>query len=162
MGCSNHGFYPKSAAGGCSPNSKVDRFVISNLNLQRFVVLDVLYSPSVLFAKLSLLILYLRIFRPNDGLRYCIYFSMVLLSLFYSATFTAYAILSIPRRGQTQLESIESANTAKDIPLGIAQGVFSVASDFYIFCLPIPVVWKLQLPRRKKIGVLAIFMTGLL
>ncbi|CAD6576229.1 MAG: hypothetical protein ASARMPREDX12_007798 [Alectoria sarmentosa] len=130
--------------------------------LRRFVVLDVLYSPTILMAKLSLLLLYLQIFRPNVRLRYCIYLSMGFLSLFYCATFIAYAVLSIPKPGQSQLAAILSVDTAKDIPLGITQGAVSVASDFYIFCLPIPVVWKLQLPPRKKVGVLSIFMTGLL
>jgi hypothetical protein len=113
-------------------------------------------------AKLSLLLLYLQIFRPNVRLRYCIYLTIGLISIFYSATFIAYAVLSIPRPGQSQLEAMLSVNTARDIPLGITQGVVNVITDFLIFCLPIPVVWKLQLPRRKKVGVLAMFMTGLL
>ena len=87
---------------------------------------------------------------------------MGFLSLFYCGTFVAYAVLSIPKPGQSQLAAILSVDTAKDIPLGTTQGAVGVATDFFIFCLPIPVVWKLQLPLRKKIGVLAIFMTGLL
>jgi len=121
-----------------------------------------LYSPSILMAKLSLLLLYLKIFRPNVGLRYCIYLSMTFFTAFYTDTFVPYAVLSIPKPGQSQLAAIMSVDTARDIPLGITQGVVNVASDFYILCLPMPVVWKLQLPRGKKIGVLAIFMTGLL
>jgi hypothetical protein len=113
-------------------------------------------------AKLSLLLLYLQIFRSNLKLRYCIYISMVFLTLFYAGMLIAYAVLSIPKPGQSQLASLLSVNTAKDIPLGITQGAVNIASDFYILCLPMPVVWKLQLPQRKKIGVLSIFMTGLL
>lgn len=113
-------------------------------------------------AKFSLLLLYLKISRPNVGLRYCIYLSMTFFTVFYTGTFVAYAVLSIPKPGQSQLAAIMSVDTARDIPLGITQGAVNVASDFYILCLPMPVVWKLQLPRGKKIGVLAIFMTGLL
>ena len=129
---------------------------------QRFVVLDMLYSPTILMAKLSLLALYLHIFRPNPTLRYCIYFGMVFLALFYTSTFTAYGYLSIPRRGQSQLQAILSVNTAKDIPLGIIQGAVNVVSDFCILIIPIPGVLKLQYPWAKTIGVLSIFMTGLL
>ena len=121
-----------------------------------------LYSPAILMAKLSLLLLYLRVFHVNVRMRYCIYLTMGFLIMFYTATLIAYAVLSIPKPGQTQLAAILSVNTAKDIPLGITQGAVNVASDSFIFCLPIPVLWKLQLPRRKKVGVLAIFMTGLL
>ncbi|MCJ1346583.1 hypothetical protein MMC31_004801, partial [Peltigera leucophlebia] len=42
------------------------------------------------------------------------------------------------------------------------QGIFNIVSDFYVLVLPLPVVWKLQLPLRKKIAVSAVFMTGLL
>ena len=42
------------------------------------------------------------------------------------------------------------------------QGVFNVVSDFYLLLLPVPVVWNLQMPLRKKIGILTIFTTGLL
>ncbi|MCJ1455824.1 hypothetical protein MMC28_006181 [Mycoblastus sanguinarius] len=87
---------------------------------------------------------------------------MAFLLLFYTGTFIAYAVLSIPRQGQSALQSILSVDTARDIPLGITQGAVNVASDFYIFCLPIPVVWKLQLPPQRKLGMLATFMTGLL
>ena len=85
---------------------------------------------------------------------------MAFLTVFYTSTFICYAILTIPKPGQSQLAAIESVDTAKDIPLRITQGAINVASDIYIFCLPMPVVWKLQLPPRKKIGVLAIFKTG--
>ncbi|KAL8711208.1 MAG: hypothetical protein Q9220_004353 [cf. Caloplaca sp. 1 TL-2023] len=40
------------------------------------------------------------------------------------------------------------------------QGAVNVASDFYIFLLPIPGVLQLQLPKKRKIGVCAIFATG--
>lgn len=130
--------------------------------LRRFVVLDMLYSPTILLAKLSLLALYLQIFRPNQTLRYCIYVGMIFLTLFYASTFTAYGYLSIPKRGQSQLQAILSVDTAKDIPLGITQGAVNVVSDFCILIIPIPGVLKLHLPPAKKVGVLAIFMTGLL
>lgn len=113
-------------------------------------------------AKLSLLLLYLRIFHSNVQLRYCIYASMGWLSLFYCGAFVALAVLVIPKPGQTLLAAARSAEAAKSTQLVIAQSAVGVATDFLIFCLPIPVLWKLQLPLRRRIGVLAIFTTGLL
>lgn len=43
-----------------------------------------------------------------------------------------------------------------------AIGAFNVFSDVYILCLPIMAVSKLQLPTRKKIGVIMIFLSGIL
>jgi hypothetical protein len=42
------------------------------------------------------------------------------------------------------------------------QGSLDIALNVYIFILPLPIVLGLQLPLRKKLGVLAIFLTGLL
>lgn len=45
---------------------------------------------------------------------------------------------------------------------GVAQGTINLLSDFYLLVVPIPAVLALQLPKKKKIGVIAIFMTGFL
>ena len=42
----------------------------------------------------------------------------------------------------------------------VVQGPFNILIDFYILYLPIPVLLKLQLRKKKKIGVTSIFMTG--
>lgn len=111
-------------------------------------------------AKLSLLSLYLDVFGPNQALRYAIYFGMVSVTLFYTGTFIAFCVLAIPRPGETLIGTILSNNVASLIPISVAQAAVNVASDFYIFLLPIPGVVQLQMPTRKKIGVCAIFATG--
>ena len=115
-----------------------------------------------MLAKLSLLVLYLQIFQPKAVMRYLIYSGMALAVSFYTATTIAYGVLTIPRPGQSLIQAILSSNTARDIPLGVTQGCFNIATDFYILCVPIIGVWLLQFPTRKKIAVSAIFFTGLL
>lgn len=44
----------------------------------------------------------------------------------------------------------------------LAVGYFNLCTDFYILLLPISGIIRLQLPKRRKIGVILIFMTGLL
>ena len=39
-------------------------------------------------------------------------------------------------------------------------GVVIMLLDFYLFFLPMPMVWRLQMATRRKIGVTLIFMTG--
>jgi len=41
-----------------------------------------------------------------------------------------------------------------------ATGIFNVISDFSILILPMIPIWKLQMPLRKKILMIAIFATG--
>ncbi|KAL8935781.1 MAG: hypothetical protein Q9211_004519 [Gyalolechia sp. 1 TL-2023] len=111
-------------------------------------------------AKLSLLYLFLQVFRPDQKMRYAIYFGMTAVTVCYSGFFIAFCVLGIPRPGETLIDVLFSKDIAHLLDLTIAQGAANVISDFYIFLLPIPGVLQLQLGTRKKIGICAIFMTG--
>ena len=43
-----------------------------------------------------------------------------------------------------------------------SSGVFNVISDFAILILPMPCLWKLQMPIRKKVLMTGVFATGFL
>ena len=43
-----------------------------------------------------------------------------------------------------------------------SSGIFNVLSDFAILILPMPCLWKLQMPMRKKILMVGVFATGFL
>jgi large subunit ribosomal protein L36e len=44
----------------------------------------------------------------------------------------------------------------------LGTGFFNVFSDFALLLLPVRSIWKLHVPIKKKLGVLAVFATGLL
>ena len=120
------------------------------------------YCPAIFFAKLSILLLYLRLFAPNRPTKYLIYFGIISNFLWYTTVFVLIACSCIPRHSQTWIEGT-TAPLCKDAAKRIyVQSIFNVISDFYILIIPIPVVWSLQMPTAKKIGVSLIFMTGLL
>lgn len=48
------------------------------------------------------------------------------------------------------------------IPNLIVLGAFNIVLDLYLLILPLPMVLKLQIRLRKKLGVMIIFMTGIL
>ena len=112
-------------------------------------------------AKLSIFLLYLQVYRPNRTLTYLIYFGIVFVSLFYTAAMITFAVRNFSKHGQSLLASglFDKANR---IPLGVMQGAVNVATDFYILSIPIPGVWRLQIPIRRKIGICSMFTTGLL
>ena len=41
-------------------------------------------------------------------------------------------------------------------------GALNLSSDIYILCVPIMAASKLQMSRKRKIGLLLVFMTGIL
>lgn len=112
--------------------------------------------------KLSLLFLYLRIFRVNVKLRYFIYFGIAIDVLFYTSIMIGFFIIYMPRNGESLLTLLYKPRVRTGVALAIAQSAVNVASDFYILCLPIPGIWQLQAPLSKKIGISAIFLTGIL
>ncbi|KAJ0106888.1 hypothetical protein J7T55_014964 [Diaporthe amygdali] len=50
----------------------------------------------------------------------------------------------------------------RSIDVSAAQGLFGAVTDLYVLTIPISSVLALHLPKKRKIGVLGIFLTGLL
>lgn len=44
----------------------------------------------------------------------------------------------------------------------LAQNSLNILADIIVVFLPLPTIWKLQLPFRQKVGVSSIFALGLL
>ena len=82
--------------------------------------------------------------------------------LFYTASLLTEAIDCTPRPRETWREARLSKRCGQDLTLGYVIAAFNVLSDFYLLAIPIPIVWKIQLPLRKKIGISVVFMTGFL
>ena len=107
---------------------------------------SIILPPTMLSLKLSLLLLYLRIFSPDKVTRYLIYFGI-------GFVFVAYTILTFLNIF-SDVQAVIDANKTL--------GVVNICSDFYILCVPIAAISKLQLSLKKKLGVMLVFMTGIL
>lgn len=46
------------------------------------------------------------------------------------------------------------------IEVGLAYGSLNFICDLFIIVLPLPMIWRLQLSRKEKLGVTLIFMSG--
>lgn len=106
--------------------------------------------------------LFNRIFGLFRWMKICIWLGVTVCSVWHLAGIIVTFCLCIPSRGLDWYWMSQSAQCMKLVPYGIAQGVFNVLSDFYLLIIPIPAVLSLQMPARRKAGVCAIFMTGLL
>ena len=80
---------------------------------------------------------------------------------FYIATSVSLFIFATPGKGQT-VNTVILPNLEPLKELGLALGVFGVVSDFYILLIPITGLIQLQLEWRRKVGVMLVFLTGLL
>ena len=125
-------------------------------------VLSPLYSLTMFFAKMALFLLYYRLFAIDHWTKIAIYSGMGITSSFYLATFIVQLVLCIPRPQESWTSPTCVKRCSRAEGLGDVHGVFGLVSDLYIFILPLPVVYRLQMSLKKKIGVIATFLTGLM
>ena len=126
------------------------------------VGIEITYQPTIFFTKLSLFMLYMRIFSFDRKMRYMIYFGIAANLVFTIIITAMQAAYTIPWRGETWLDPRHLTRVEHSTVLAVPVGIFGVISDIYILILPIPTILKLNLPLQKKMGVIAIFMIGFL
>lgn len=121
-----------------------------------------LAGPSYFFAKASLFLLYYRIFTLKKLMRV-----MIICGLVFA--FVVYFVVMVPVVGTLCAPHIGHKwnflvllSCRKTLTYGVVLAVSNLILDLFILILPIPAIVQMQLPKNKKMGVLAIFMTGLL
>ena len=136
------------------------------VQIQLTLATNNLYAASAFFVKLSLFLLYLRLFKPNKTARRLVYGGMTVCGLFYSASIISNCALCMPRPGQrsdtiTWMLNFEKCGYPIEY-LALCQGVFGTVSDVYLLVIPIQSIFQLHLPTKRKLGVSAIFMIGIM
>lgn len=117
-----------------------------------------LYIPSLAMIKFSILLFYARIF-PGRRFRQTLYLvgAVVLLSWVscqFAAIFACHPI-------QNFWLSAGPSESCIDVQgLFIGQAIPNIATDIVLLVLPLPLIWRLQLPLAQKLGLLAIFTLG--
>ncbi|KAI1423229.1 hypothetical protein F5Y12DRAFT_758703 [Xylaria sp. FL1777] len=119
----------------------------------------VAYQITIFFTKLSILLLYLRIFGVNKIFSLITRISIVIITGFY-----------IPLVGIAIGFLVSCNNLANFVeshfcgnyngPVLLLNASFNVITDLWLLLLPFPVLLKLRLYRRQKIGLIAVFAAG--
>lgn len=123
----------------------------------------VLSNFAIMSIKLSILVFYLRIFKPVPWARIAIWIGLAAVLLFYVILNIVLLAICVPRHGLTWLEmSTTPGWVTVGIRTSLAAGWFGTIADLYILAIPVRLVSTLNLSRKHKIGVIAIFLTGLL
>ena len=104
--------------------------------------------------------MYLQIFRPMRWLRICAYIGALVTTAFYGAMVVALLVLATPGRGETWTSHFLKPKMGRTKLLPVPTSSVGLLIDLAILVLPIAAVMQLQLPKRRKIGVTLIFMTG--
>jgi hypothetical protein len=122
-----------------------------------FYASQILYVAIQVFAKTSILLLYLRVFTRRWFTIAC-ELGIVFLALHGVAYILAVSFQCKP------VESIWNPRVAgKCINLttiGVSGAIFSIVEDIVILILPIPQIIKLQMSKNKKWGLVLLFGIG--
>ncbi|KAK4163960.1 hypothetical protein QBC43DRAFT_318474 [Cladorrhinum sp. PSN259] len=114
-------------------------------------------------SRLPILLLYLRLFgRQSQNFRFACYFGIGLAVGAYITTIPLLSYFCTPPVGGDWNSLDVFAKCKRLLPWAIVQACVDIVLNVYIFILPLPVILRLQMPTGKKLGVLAIFLTGLI
>jgi hypothetical protein len=116
-----------------------------------------MYVVDVALSKVSILAFYLRIF-PHTGFRYAAYgtIAMIAASTIIIFFITVFACDPVPYFWDKDLHG-QCINLGA---LAYANGGLNIAQDLIIFALPLPVLTKLNMTTKRKIGVGFMFALG--
>ncbi|KAJ5218110.1 uncharacterized protein N7498_000209 [Penicillium cinerascens] len=122
---------------------------------------QIMYGPLIFITKLSILLLYLRVFAPNR--KSWLYMFIQLLLWFNAAFYLADTLIEIfecvPRE---RIWNPDSPGKCVNIQTMIlATAVINTVSDISLLILPIFCVWRLHMRTAQKFGISAVFAAGL-
>ena len=125
--------------------------------IQGLYIWGILYPPTIILIKISILLLYNRIFvLPKFqiivnlcmALFLCIGIANWLLDWFFCTPISFY------------WDKTEPGTCVDNYKSYMAGGALNIFMDVVLITLPIPVVWSLQLPKKQKLSVIGIFAMG--
>lgn len=133
-----------------------------------FYLAQVAYKGTIWPAKLSILILYNRVFGDTTqqvtsfGIRLrtslIVLMSTGISFFFISEIVTICTCVPVQRYWDKSVRGKCEINT---LGWWFAQSAINTISDIVILCLPMPLIKDLQIPRRQKIGLILVFALGL-
>lgn len=117
--------------------------------------------PAISLAKLSILLLYLQLFRVNTTLRWAIWGGIALTCITYLPNIgvSSYFCAAHPGEAWDYNVGIRCGNKGA-LKWLIVSAALSLLLDLYILVLPIPQIISLNLSLRRRLGVSVIFLAA--
>ena len=126
---------------------------------QTTYVKTLFYNLSLCFTKISILLLYLRLFKTYDYLRIAIWSVLSIVVVYNLWSICMYLTFCIPLQKYWHRE-IEGY--CHPVTVWWALTYLHIISDFMIFVLPIPGIVPMSIPRSQRAGLLCLLCIGFL
>ncbi|KAI1209701.1 uncharacterized protein F4807DRAFT_460448 [Annulohypoxylon truncatum] len=128
--------------------------------VKRSAVLGTIYGPAMWFAKTAILTMYLRAFGIVRWMWWCCHTGIAFLFCAYWSLVPVSVTYNFPLRAHQHWDlALSLSSTPAQLPF-VIMGLISVVSDLYILILPFPILLKLHVSRRRKIGLCLVFATA--
>ncbi|KAI5782664.1 hypothetical protein EDC01DRAFT_780391 [Geopyxis carbonaria] len=124
----------------------------------RYIV-EILYNPVLTFTKASILFFYLRI-TPNKTFHRWVWGTMLFNLALFIGTFLATMLQCVPIPYTWNKAYPGGGYCYAPQGLYLSTAVLATLTDTWILVTPLPVLWGLQLPRRKKVVLTGLFSIG--
>lgn len=129
-------------------------------DLQLAFIADVLYFTIVGAAKISILLIYYRIFAISRSLRRHVLVVGVVVIMFWAATTLATIFNCWPIEWSWKNSFSPAPYCINYNIFWLTAGVIEVVLDIWIIILPMREVKKLQLSVQKRVGLASVFLIG--
>ncbi|KAL8685241.1 MAG: hypothetical protein Q9218_007885 [Villophora microphyllina] len=137
-----------------APLASDDWTIVVGLTIDASIVL---YMVSLALTKISILLLYRRVF-PKRGFHALLWAVGAFISAFTVANVLLVIFSCRPIRGAWS-PFIKAKCINSDAAI-LAVAVMSIVTDFIILALPQPLVWKLHLPKVQRLQLTGVFLIG--
>jgi len=136
-------------------------------NIRQLDAITVVYPIATYLIKLSILLLYRRVFSVDRIQCWGSVIGIVLITITH-VPYLGFLIYLTVRCAAEAVEEVTSISPfildvicKNEYWIGTIQAAINVLTDFYILLLPLPALLKLAIPKRRKVGLCAIFLAGL-
>ncbi|OTB00282.1 hypothetical protein M426DRAFT_39596, partial [Hypoxylon sp. CI-4A] len=121
---------------------------------------SLLTAPALFFPKAAIFLFYIQIFSVKKSINIGSKIGIAFALLAYLPPTLAFIHYDVPHAGQGWDDVLAQGMLEKGIPLSITMGVASVIVDVYVFTLPLPTIFSLNMNFSKKLQIIALFTTA--
>ena len=118
-----------------------------------------MYNTAVLFMRLSVLLLYLSIFQGRVFRNFGLGMGAFIILFSVASMLSLFGICQPLSKNWNKLEPGKCGSTFK---VEIVSGAINLVLDLVLIMMPLPIVWRLQMPAKKKVTITSIFGLGIM
>ncbi|CRG85501.1 Glucose/galactose transporter [Talaromyces islandicus] len=129
------------------------------LNTAEYVA-NVLYNPTLLILKMSILIFFLSLSKTDKVFRWAIYATIFVVNAAGVALTLVNILQCRPVSAAIWPQQVDTATCTDIVTIYLSSAPVNLITDIAIFLLPVPILTKLRLPRKQKIILIVTFSFG--